>query len=129
MKKQPILLTMYITWAIAPFFLKNNGSLVCFVSTWKRSSLRWDCAIPLAHSSRLSQFHAPCLEALFKRALEGRHRYVYGWLLGTGDLGGNLILIPWFFSEPKAILPEDPCSSELCSESEKSMIDPKELNL
>lgn len=97
---------MYITWAIAPFFLKNNRSLMCFASTWKRSSLRWDCAIPLAHSSRRSQFHAPCLEALFRRALEGRHRYVYDWLLRTGDLGGNLILILWFFSEPKAILPE-----------------------
>lgn len=93
--------------------------------------MHWEYAIPLGRSSRLSRFHVPCLEALFRRALEGRHRYVYDWLLRTDDLGGDLILIPWFFSEPKAILPEDPCSSELCSESEKSMIEanPKELNL
>ena len=81
MKKQPTLLKMCIMWAMTPFFVRNNWSLLYFVSTWKRSSLHWDCAIPLAHCSRLSQFHAPCLGALFRREPEGRHRCVYHWPL------------------------------------------------
>ena len=101
MNRQPVLLKMSFERVIMPVFLKNNWSLLCFPSTWKRSSLPWDCAIPLAHSSRLFQFHAPCLEALSKRELEGRHRCVCSWPLRSGNLGDKLI---WFYSAWRSLL-------------------------